>query len=331
MVRQFREPWSICIDSPGRPSGGLSAQVFLTRQTKPEQTVPKAQIPSNVPDNRVERRLAVRGLVDHLEEQAAVTDFRVDLDVFRGPLDLLVFLVRQHEVEIIDVPVAQVTEQYAVYLSALDHLDVNAVGDFLGLASALVEMKSQRVLPHGDEAEAPIEDPRQELVRRLLEYKMYRDAASMLEERGRQWQLQMPRLVNDLTPGRRDLAEEPIREVELWDLVSAFARIMRDAEATKPSSIVYDDTPIHVFMGRIHTRLLQQTPLAFRQLFVPGMHKSTWVGIFLACLELARHGHVRLEQDRLFGEIWLLPGPNASSPLDLSQVDGYDHAPAEAS
>ena len=98
--------------------------------------------------------------------------FRVDLEIFRGPLDLLLYLVRKHEVEIVDLPIALVTEQFLAYLSLLKELDVNAVGDFVEMASTLMEIKSRLVLPHhGDEAEEDLDDPRQELVQRLLEYK----------------------------------------------------------------------------------------------------------------------------------------------------------------
>ena len=253
-------------------------------------------------------------------------DFRVELNIFRGPLDLLLYLVRKHEVEIVDLPIAAITDQYLEYLAVLEQLDVGAVGDFLGVASTLIEIKSQQVLPRGDEIEDGPEDPRQELVRRLLEYKKYRDAASLLQQRSRDWQQHYPRLSDDLPPRRRDPAEQPIHEVELWDLVSAFGRIMRDTEASKPSNIVYDDTPIHVYMSRIHARLIEEGRLSFSALFQPGMHRSTLVGIFLAVLELVTHHHVRVEQNGLFGEIWILPGVGCTEPLDLSNVDNYEQS-----
>jgi segregation and condensation protein A len=253
-------------------------------------------------------------------------DFRVDLNIFRGPLDLLLYLVRKHEVEITDIPIAIITDQYLQYLSVLEQLDVNAVGDFLAMAALLIEIKSQQVLPRADEIEEELDDPRQELVRRLLEYKRYRDAASVLEERSRDWQQHYARLASDL-PGRdRNLADEPIQEVELWDLVSAFGRIIRENVAARPSSIVYDDTPIHVYMARIHARLMEQGQLSFSELFDPSLHKSALVGIFLAVLELVRHHHVRVEQNDLFGEIWVLPSLECAGPLDLSDVDEYEHA-----
>ena len=241
-------------------------------------------------------------------------------------MDLLLYLVRKHEVEIVDIPIAAITDQYLEYLTLIEQLDVNAVGDFLGMASLLIEIKSQQVLPRCDEVEGELEDPRQELVRRLLEYKKYRDAASMLEERGRGWQERYARLSTDVPTHERDMAAEPIQEVELWDLVSAFGRIMRETDAARPSSIVYDDTPIHVYMSRIHARLIEAGRLSFHDLFEPGMHKSTLVGIFLAVLELVRHRHIRVEQNALFGEIWILPTLECSEPLDLSNVDEYEHA-----
>jgi segregation and condensation protein A len=244
--------------------------------------------------------------------------FRVDLEIFRGPLDLLLYLVRKHEVNVLDIPIAPITTQYLEYLDVLRELDVNAVGDFLEMASTLAEIKSRMVLPRCGEVEEELDDPREDLVRRLLEYKKFRDAASMLEERGRGWQERFPRLAADDEPHQRELADEPIHELELWDLVSAFGRILRDQRAMQPASIVYDDTPIHVFMERIHGQLVAHGRLTLGELFEPGMHKSTLVGIFLALLELVRHHGVRTEQQEAFGEIWILPGPNPVASTDFA-------------
>jgi segregation and condensation protein A len=244
--------------------------------------------------------------------------FRVELDVFRGPLDLLLYLVRRQEVEISEIPIATITEQFLAHVEVLKELSVDAVGEFLELASTLLEIKSRELLPRApEEEEQPAEELRQDLVRRLLEYKRFRDAASMLEERGRAWQQRFVR--QDLGVGTRprNLAEEPIREAELWDLVSAFGRLMREIEAGKPASIVYDDTPIHVYIERILARLKECRRLPFASLFQGGMHKSTLVGLFLAVLELVRHHGVIAEQAEPFGEIWLLwPAPQADGEAE---------------
>ena len=255
-------------------------------------------------------------------------DFRVNLEIFRGPLDLLLYLVRKHEVEITEIPIAPITQQFLEYLEVLQELDVDGVGDFLDMASTLIEIKSRMVLPRGDEVEDALEDPRHELVQRLLEYKKFRDAASMLEERGRSWQQRFPRLATDLPPRQRNLADQEIQEVELWDLVSAFARIVRDNAAVQPSNIGYDDTPIHVYMQRIHEKLQERGRLALSEVFQsgqPGQHKSALVGMFLAVLELVRHYHIRAEQNDLFGEIWILPAAERTESVDFSQVDNYEH------
>jgi segregation and condensation protein A len=251
--------------------------------------------------------------------------FRVDLEVFRGPLDLLLYLVRKNELDVTDVRVAKVTEQYLEYMGVLEQIDVDAVGDFLEIASLLIEIKSNMVLP-GDEAVADeLEDPRQELVRRLLEYKQFRDAASMLEERSREWRERFPRVANDL-PGRNvSLDQQPIQEVELWDLVSAFGRVLKAKHAVAgPESIRYDETPIHVHMRLIDERLRRDGRVAFTQFFEGTVHKSKLVGMFLAVLELVRHQHVRAAQPELFGEIWLEAG-DKPLPAKLAAVADYEH------
>ncbi len=252
-------------------------------------------------------------------------EFRVDLEVFRGPLDLLLYLVRKHEVEIIEIPIAPIAEQFLGYLDVLREIDINAVGDFVDMASTLMEIKSRMVLPRGGEVEEELLDPRHELVQRLLEYKKFKDAASILDERSRAWQQRFPRLADDLPPRTRNLADEQIQEVELWDLVSAFGRIMRDSQAALPSNIVYDETPVHVYMARIQALLAERGLLALRELFQPGIHKSSMVGIFLATLELVRHAGVHAQQNSLFGEIWISSGSPTAAPLDISAVDNYEH------
>ncbi|WP_460166012.1 segregation and condensation protein A [Thermostilla marina] len=251
------------------------------------------------------------------------TDFRVDLDVFRGPLDLLLYLVRKHEVEITEIPVSAITEQFLEFLDAVEVLDVNEAAEYLAVAGRLIEIKSHEILPRQEVYDEEGEQLREELVQRLLEYKKYRDAASVLDERSRQWQLQYRRMSDDIGKRERNPAEEPVQEVQLWDLVSAFARILRDNVAVKPSSIVYDETPIHVFMERIFTRLQRERKLPFVRLFRPGMHKSTLVGMFLACLELVRYKYVRLEQNELFGEIWLFVRDDAPAEFRFGRGDEH--------
>jgi segregation and condensation protein A len=251
--------------------------------------------------------------------------FRVQLDVFLGPIDLLLYLVREQELDATEIAVAAVTDQFLAHLENLEQIDVNSVGDFLEIASLLIEMKSRMVLPGEEELEAELEDPRQELVRRLLEYKQYRDAASMLDERSRQWSDRFARLVCDLPSRPLSIDRQPIERIELWDLVSAFGRVLKEKHrASGPENIRYDETPIHVYMRRIDERLRQEGRVGFSAFFDAAVHRSALVGMFLAVLELVRHQHACASQSELFGEIWLEPGAEPL-PADIAPVPEYEH------
>ncbi len=252
--------------------------------------------------------------------------FRVDLNLFRGPMDLLLYLVKKHEVDLVDVPLAEVTEQYLTYLEIIEQINIDAVGKFLEVAGMLIELKSRHVLPRMEEEEEAVpDDPRDNLVEQLLDYKRFKDASAVLEERSRDWRLRYSRRVNDLPPRKIDPAEQPIHEVELWDLVSAFGRVLRDNRATKPREIVYDDTPIHTYMKHIHRRMVENGKVAFSEIFTSGMHKSAIIGIFLAVLELVRHHAVSAQQDEPHGEIWVLPAENFSEILNIQNISSYEH------
>jgi segregation and condensation protein A len=256
-------------------------------------------------------------------------DFRVDLELFRGPLDLLLYLIRKDELDVIDVRIAAVTEQFLEHLVVLEALDIDGVGEFLDVASQLIEMKSRAALPGEEEVHVELEDPRQDLVRRLLDYKQYRDAASMLEERSHEWHERFARVANEL-PARQTAADQqPIEQVELWDLVSAFGRVLKAKHAIPgPESIRYDDTPIHVYMQRIDQRLRRDGRTSFTAFFESSVHKSKLVSMFLAVLELVRHQHARAAQQSLFGEIWLEAGERAL-PTQLLAVSDYEHGNVE--
>lgn len=257
-------------------------------------------------------------------------NFRVDLDIFRGPLDLLLYLVRKHELDVLDIPIALITDQYIQHLDVLQQMDVNSVGDFIELASLLIEIKSRMALPQVEENAEEIDDPRDELVERLLDYKRYKDAASMLEESGQQWQQQYTRLANDLPPRQIEPAEQPIREVEMWDLVSALGRVMQQAANAQPPCIVYDDTPINVYMQRLHDRLVKEERVSFSSMFQPGMHKAAMIGVFLATLELARNYNVVVEQVELHSEIWLKQGDEFQPVMEISEVFSTSELPEPA-
>lgn len=230
--------------------------------------------------------------------------FTVQLEAYQGPLDLLLYLVRKHELEVTALSLAKVADQFLAYLDALERIDINTVGDFLEVAGTLTEMKSRLVLPRAEE-EATLETQDEDLIRRLLEYKRFKDAAATLDERAAAWRRRFPRLSRDLPPRDPDPADRPVRELEVWDLVSAFARVIREHSAVQPTNIIYDDTPISTHMERIRERVAAAGRMAFSELFAPGAVKSSLVGLFLAMMELIRHHQLQVRQDNLFTEIWL--------------------------
>ncbi|TWT32741.1 segregation and condensation protein A [Blastopirellula retiformator] len=249
--------------------------------------------------------------------------FKVDIDVYRGPLDLLLYLVRKHEIDIRDIPIAMITEQYVLYLDIIQQMDVDAAADFLEMASTLVEIKSKLLLPGAETDEELIDDPREQLVERLLEYKRFKDAAGLLDDQGRAWNRRFSRLSDDLPPRRIDPAQQPIHEVELWDLVSALTRIVRDSKTVQPTNIVYDDTPIRVYMERIHQRIVNEEKVSFTSNFEGAVHKVVIIGLFLAVLELVRHCHVVAQQPEPHGEIYLSAGDGFNTEFTLTDVDDY--------
>ncbi len=255
-------------------------------------------------------------------------NFSVATENFRGPIDLLLFLVRRHEIDLDQVPLSAVTDQYMEYLEVLTEIQIDTVGDFIEVASLLIEMKARAVLPRNEFEEEEVEDPRQDLVQRLLMYKQFKDAAILLEEKNSRWQARYARIVDDLPPRVVDLAEQPIKDVELWDLVSAFGRVLRDNVPKPQENILYDETPIQVYMQQIHKRLVDQGNVSFLTLFEAGMHKSAMIGVFLAVLELARHHSVATEQPDLHGDIQIVPCEGFNPALELTDVDDYDpHKP----
>jgi segregation and condensation protein A len=240
-------------------------------------------------------------------------DYNIDLPVFRGPLDLLLYLVKRNEVDIRDIPIARIAGQFQEYLNVLQMIDVELAGDFLVMAATLMEIKSRMLLPRTEEAAEAEEDPRLELVRQLIEYRKFKDAAALLEAQAERQSYRLPRQAV-AGPVGADPARQPLRAVELWDLVSAFGRLMRETLALQPQQIVVDQTPLHVYMDQVVERLAQAGRLPFSALFTPPHTRGRLVGLFLAVLELSKARRIEADQPEPFGEIWLCLCPEAPGP-----------------
>jgi segregation and condensation protein A len=186
----------------------------------------------------------------------------------------------------------------------MEFIDVEHAGDFLVMAATLMEIKSKMLLPRGEQDAEEDADPRLELVRQLIEYKKFKDAAGLLEAQAERQLSRLPRAQVELAEPVNP-AQQPLRQVELWDLVSAFGRLMRETLALQPQQIVVDQTPVHVYMEQIVQHLERAGRLPFSALFTPPYQRSRLVGMFLAVLELVRMRRAAAEQDECFGEIWM--------------------------
>lgn len=230
------------------------------------------------------------------------SDYLVDIDTFRGPLDLLLYLVKRDEVDIRDIPIARVCEQFKEYLDAMQWIDVEQAGEFLVMAATLVEIKTRMLLPRSEESSETADDPRLELVKQLVQYKKFKDAAALLEARAEE---QSQRLARQPIPAPANAAPPPVKPVELWDLVSAFGRLMRETLALQAQTIAIDETPLHVYMETILQQLQTQKRLPFSALFTPPHTRGRLVGLFLAILELTKTRRIIPEQPEPLGDIWI--------------------------
>jgi segregation and condensation protein A len=229
-------------------------------------------------------------------------DHRVDLEKYSGPLDLLLFLIREDEVDIHDIPIARMLERYLEVLHTLENLDIDQAGEFLVIASLLMEIKSRALLPREDPLEDEELDPRFELVQMLLEYRRFKEASEELKGRSAHWQDRFAAARGPDLPGPAP-DEIPIAEVSLFDLAVAFQRLM-DEVGTDPSrEIIYDDVPVEVHMEGILSRLETRDRVPFLELFERRPDRFVVAGVFVALLELIKQRRVRAMQERPFAEI----------------------------
>jgi segregation and condensation protein A len=231
-------------------------------------------------------------------------DYAVRQDTFHGPLDLLLYLVKKEEVDILEVRIASLADEFLVFLQTLREIDIEWVAEFLVLAATLMEIKSRSLIPVDAEEidETDETDPRANLVRELLEYRRTKDAAAALEEMAGRTAMHFVRIpvAEPAAPG-----QVAVKAVELWDLVSAFARLMRETQSAEAQTLVQDDTPQHVYEAWVREQVERAGRVSFRELFAPPHHRGRLIGLFLAVLELVKVHAIGLVQELPFAEIWL--------------------------
>jgi segregation and condensation protein A len=261
-------------------------------------------------------------------------DYKVELDTYSGPLDLLLYLIRQAEVELWNLPIARITEQYLKYIELMSELNINVAGEFIVMAAQLIEIKSRLMTPEPEPMpEEEPDDPRMELVRQLMEYKRFKEAALALNDRA---ELQSERFAR---PGERpDGTLGPVSGapagVSLWTLLEAFSKILQQTGGDH--KLVLDSVPQEKIQQELEETVRAAGRLSFAGVFKGQATRPRLIGAFIALLELVRQQVIRMEQSEAFGEIWLTYVPpeeraQATAPLppEPTPESPAPEAPAE--
>ena len=241
-----------------------------------------------------------------------MADYRVNLDIFAGPLDLLLYLVRREEIDIYDIPIAKITDQYIRYIEMLKSLDIDLAGDFLIMAATLMQIKSAMLLPKAEPEQieaGDLADPRTELIRQLLEYKKFKDAANLLNDAADRHKERFPRpdsIIDGLNPDVEPQID--LDYVSVWDLLESFASLIEATGANRAIRHIKDDTPIDLYQIEILHRLQTEGPTSFERIFESKPSRVMMVGLFLALLELIREKLVWAKQS------------SSSSSIDLRSL-----------
>ncbi len=225
---------------------------------------------------------------------------RFALPVFEGPLDLLLYLIQKNEVDIYDIPVAKITEQYTEYLDRMRELNLQVAADFILMAATLIHVKSRMLLPRPpqeEDAGAPLDDPRQPLVDKLLEYQRFKEISKLLEERETVSSAQYER-----QPFEHG-CEEVALDVDVYDLLSALQEVLKRASDRKERLVYAQEISLTSRMNHILERLAEHGSLLFAELFGSASSRLEIIVTFLGLLELVKQRAVLLFQEETFGPI----------------------------
>jgi segregation and condensation protein A len=240
-------------------------------------------------------------------------ELKISLPLYEGPLDLLLDMIRKQKIDIYDIPIAEITEQYLEYLHLMEELDVDLAADFLVIAAQLIYIKSRMLLPPDPAAEAEAEDPRTELVRRLLEYEKFKNAAQMLYQR------EMIENAVWTNPGELPYPEselEPELAVGLYDLLLAFREVIKRSGERPLLEVDREEFSVEQMMGYLLERIASaRRPIALTEALPTEIGRRGLITAFLALLELTRLKAIYLRQEKAFGEITARANPD----YELSQ------------
>ena len=231
--------------------------------------------------------------------------YKIKLEIFEGPLDLLLYLVKKDHLNVYDIPIAKVTEQYLGYLNLMQLLDLNVAGEFLVMAATLMQIKSKMLLP-AEEAqgvEAEEDDPRAELVKRLLEYERFKEIAETLREKESDQREVFKRPKAEVEKELPQQPKEGYFEASIFDLINAFSRALKDIPKEVFYEVVKDEFTIEEKVHQLLHLLLVNSSLRISELFAKAKNKLEVIVTFLAILELVRMKEIVAIQNGLFDDI----------------------------
>ncbi len=245
-------------------------------------------------------------MTEHQDFESSPDAYKVKLESFEGPLDLLIHLIRKHEVNVYDIPISLITEQYLGYLELMQELNLDVAGEFLVMAATLIHLKSRTLLPRPDPAQeegGPEEDPREALVRRLLEHQKYKAAAELLHDRETLRGAQFMRPDARVADAAGD-DYEPELEVDLFSLLAAFRGVLERANRRPRMVLPPEQMSIELRIEQLLSRLSETEACGFEDLFSDGDDSRAFMIVtFLALLEMIRLKLIRVFQSGGFGPI----------------------------
>ncbi len=251
-------------------------------------------------------------------------NYKLKLEVFEGPLDLLLYLIKKDQLNIYDIPIAEVTQQYMEYLEMMKLLNLDVIGDFLVMAATLMQIKSKMLLPPDPSAveEEEEEDPRDELVRRLLEYKQFKEIAGDLKSKELSRQDLFARIIDvDKAKEIREDAKEVYFEASLFDLISAFTKILKSVPKEVFYEVFKEEYTVEKKIHDILHLLLEHQKVSLADLFSKAKSKMEMIVIFMAVLELIRLKEILILQKGIFGDIEVIRNKDNMVIRDSSSQD----------
>jgi len=249
--------------------------------------------------------------------------YKLKLDIFEGPLDLLLFLIKKNDLDITDIPITSITEQYMQYIDMMKMLDLDMVGDFLVMAATLMQIKSKMLLPPDPtEEEEEEEDPRDELVRRLQEYKKFKEIADALKEKELRRKDFFARTVDEDTKKQlKEEAKEVFFEASLFDLITALSEALNKVPEEVIHEIITEEYTVEQKIHDILHCVIGQSTTSLRSLFEKAKSKIEMVVTFLAILELIRLKEIKAIQKRTFDDIEISRNTDNMVPVDMAEGD----------